>query len=354
MRIQVHEPAGIRRFLYPLQVVLPGMSIPTSGFLLLRRASDGFAVPCVAIAVESGVCLDFAVSMAPSESVDFEIVVSEDPPSIPDPFRISHHNSGITLRQERVTMTLGTCFPTSVVYDGVEHLRDPLQFKLNGASAIYGDPNFHLPTMGLSALNECYATYHLPSGAAVKSTTSCRYTCCKTWVAVTHTVESPPPMCELNLSLALAATDQTPTCDFGVGHGTYCKISDTAVVWNTALVDGQAVSWEVGHLSESGSTRIDYRGDEMSPWVWNGGKWFHFIETTKSLAVAVTRIPDGCKRLAAKLSRAGDIDISFKMDEKHHERIEFGVCYHFLNNIPAIAAATNPASILLTPMVEVG
>ena len=32
---------------------------------------------------------------------------------------------------------------------------------------------------------------------------------------------------------------------------------------------------------------------------------------------------------------------------------EFGVCYHFLNDIPAIAAATNPQSILLPPTVEV-
>ena len=32
---------------------------------------------------------------------------------------------------------------------------------------------------------------------------------------------------------------------------------------------------------------------------------------------------------------------------------EFGVCYHFLNDVPAIAAATNPQSILLPPTVEV-
>ena len=47
------------------------------------------------------------------------------------------------------------------------------------------------------------------------------------------------------------------------------------------------------------------------------------------------------------------MQIAFTLGDSGDEHAEFGVCYHFLNDAPAIAAATNPQSILLPPTVGV-
>ena len=48
----------------------------------------------------------------------------------------------------------------------------------------------------------------------------------------------------------------------------------------------------------------------------------------------------------------GDCEISFQLGEEVSGPAAFGICWHFLNGIPAAAAATNPQSILLPPIVE--
>ena len=54
-----------------------------------------------------------------------------------------------------------------------------------------------------------------------------------------------------------------------------------------------------------------------------------------------------------RLTRGGDVSVAFRLGDTITGPAEFGVCYHFLNDVPAIAAATNPQSILLPPVVEV-
>ena len=60
-------------------------------------------------------------------------------------------------------------------------------------------------------------------------------------------------------------------------------------------------------------------------------------------------------RAPAGDARDGDVVVCVPtwVINRDHPVAEFGVCYHFLNNMPAIAAATNPQSILLPPTVEV-
>jgi len=43
--------------------------------------------------------------------------------------------------------------------------------------------------------------------------------------------------------------------------------------------------------------------------------------------------------------------VEFRIGEASIEPAAFGLCCHFLNDIPALAAATSPQSILLPPVV---
>ena len=83
-------------------------------------------------------------------------------------------------------------------------------------------------------------------------------------------------------------------------------------------------------------------------------RWFHLIDGDKALAVAITQVPASCKHLAVRLTADGLVRVSYELEENQSPAAEFGVCYHFLNGIPAIAAATNPQSILLPPAVVAG
>ena len=81
-------------------------------------------------------------------------------------------------------------------------------------------------------------------------------------------------------------------------------------------------------------------------------RWFHLIDSDKALAVAIAYVPKECQVMTVRLTHAGNISVAFKLDETS-PAAAFSVCYHFLNDVPAIAAATNPQSILLPPAVEV-
>ena len=100
--------------------------------------------------------------------------------------------------------------------------------------------------------------------------------------------------------------------------------------------------------------RTDYEGKSTRK-AFRAQQWFHLIDSDKSLAVAMTDVPPSCQEMGVSLNVTGDIAITFRLGAvtDSAEGAEFGVCYHFLNDIPAIAAATNPQSILLPPAVEV-
>ena len=99
--------------------------------------------------------------------------------------------------------------------------------------------------------------------------------------------------------------------------------------------------------------RVDYVGEVETAEAFLPQRWFHLIDSDKALAVAVTKMPATCRSLTVRLTMEGDISVAYKLGDTVSGPAEFGVCYHFLNDVPAIAAATNPQSILLPPVVEV-
>jgi hypothetical protein len=180
--------------------------------------------------------------------------------------------------------------------------------------------------------------------------TTSEITACKSWVTVTHKIEQPKPNDEIVFTLPLAITSPTLTCDFGVGGYVFGKLDSqaTEIVWRTEFGDAPYAKWTVATAG-----RVDYIGESDSAEAFLPQRWFHLIDSDKALAVAITKLPDGCQSMTVRLTIEGDVSITFKLGKTMSGPAEFGVCYHFLNDVPAIAAATNPQSILLPPMVEV-
>ena len=150
--------------------------------------------------------------------------------------------------------------------------------------------------------------------------------------------------------MPLGITSPTITCDFGVGGYVFGKLDSkaTEIVWQTEFGDAPYAKWTVATAG-----RVDYVGEVESAEAFLPQRWFHLIDSDKALAVAITKLPDACQSMTVRLTHDGDVSIAFKLGDKAKRVAEFGVCYHFLNDVPAIAAATNPQSILLPPTVEV-
>jgi hypothetical protein len=233
-----------------------------------------------------------------------------------------------------------------VVYDGVEHLAGPLAIGLQSEAnpsptRIYGPQNDNLGLATSVTLSDELA-----------DSTEFAFTACKSWVTVTHRLHQMTREGTLVFSLPLRAIDETPICDFGVGDGVYEKIAGDAVMWTTEFGQRPFAKWRVSTVN-AGQERIDYQGEYATREEFAGRSWFHWIERAKALAVAIPPpLPPGMERLVVTICRNGKIDIEFTQPSDATGAI-VSVCYHFLNDIPAIAAATNPASILLPPIVEI-
>ncbi len=271
------------------------------------------------------------------------------PQTLNDPLQVTQtEDSGLRNQQKQFTVTItreGAI--ADVVYDGMAHLRGASSITRNGeavqgeqVAASFGD---------YAPLNaRLFAQRHYEDGCACH--TDVQITAVKSWATVTHTLDTPRPGDEVVFTLPFAVSSPAPTCDFGVGGGIYGKLqqgtADT-VVWRTELSQ-DSVQWSVAT-----NGRTDYAGSVDSAQAYHAQQWLHVIDGGKALAVAVVQVPEAGRIMTVTLSVAGDVQIAFVLGERVSGPAEFGVCWHFLNNVPAIAAATNPQSILLPPLVDV-
>ena len=118
------------------------------------------------------------------------------------------------------------------------------------------------------------------------------------------------------------------------------------MVWHTEFLRSGGVRWSIA----SGG-RTDYVGEVQTAEEYMRQRWFHVVDGRKALAVAVTQIPGCCPEMNVTLSATGHVAVAFRIGEAADDSSAFGLCCHFLNEVPAIAAATNPQSILLPPVV---
>ncbi|MBZ5495376.1 MAG: hypothetical protein LAP85_03165 [Acidobacteriia bacterium] len=348
-RISVRETRGIRRFLYPLSTELHLPEVCRAQDLgLIGR--DGQPVPMqVTPAGDNDAALfrlDFAVSMAPLETVELRLGTGQPAFLFDDPLRISTRER---LRSEQLRFAIELDLHGrvhDVVYDEVRHLRAPSLLTRNGAQAELLSSS--ACAAGLSLAARITAAHRYADGCHAQ--TRAEITACKSWLSLVHVLQEPQPGDEVVFALPLAVGAQVLTCDFGVGGGIYGKLQSgvaAEIVWHTDFSAGGAAQWS---LLTAG--RIDHRGSATSPEEYLPQRWFHCIDRNKALAVAITAIPNDCRTMTVTLRATGDVVVSCKLGDLISGPAAFGVCYHFLNDIPPLAAATNPQSILLPPQVH--
>lgn len=381
-RIRVRETHGIRRFLYPLTAYVNLPQSVSIEMLSLATEQD-MAVPLQVIRQHGEQCrVDFAVSMAPLQE-DVELFLTEGGPQIdvPDPLHLIQQADGKLLStQERFNITLGPMGGIEeVVYDGVKHLRMPLVGIESMTAVERPDPDDRNFKRGLILIDEAqkmpvevvqtqvgggplsawYGTEGIYADGCAATVWS-EITACKSWVNMTYRLERTGANETVLLYLPLGGSfEQEPpertTFDTGI-NGIYGQTNywGASLKWVAPSVEGGPICWEVKQdyvsQGDSSAPRIDYVGI-VSEHEFPKQLWFHMADGKKAIAVAITKLPAHWSKLEISLRKT--IRIRLLLAEEADEPMEFGVCYHFLNDVPAIAAATNPQSILLPPVVEV-
>ena len=355
-RIRVRETAGIRRFLYPLQtkIVVPE-GIIASDFGMVDEGRQPIPFQLSQIYLGNDVwsqehTWDFAVSLEPFASREYILAAGQPQIAVDDPLQItSTSHIAVCGVQKKFSVSLDwDGFISAVAYDGITHLRQAMEISRNGIvieanESGVGDPN--------ETLRQSVEASGVYDADMCDYETKSDIIACKSWVAMTHRLLEPKPNDEIIFTLPLAVTAPTLTCDFGVGGGIYGNLNaGTApeVVWQTKFDDFLYAQWSVATAG-----RTDYMGDVFHADAFLLQRWFHLIDSDKALAVAITKMPTDCREMTVRLTHEGDVTIAFRLGATVTGPAEFGVCYHFLNDVPAIAAATNPQSILLPPVVEV-
>jgi len=353
-RIRVRETHGIRRFLYPLKSVIElpeGVDVLSLGWSATRGDTIPLQVTPVSATKHR---LDFALSLAPLEERTFDLISDGFFAAVNDPLALTVTETGGLESQQQRFRTLLT--PQGdiekVFYDDVSHLSQPAHHThiLYQGHETLQEAETTTGGGALAAWVSAIGTYRTGSRAE----TLTEVTACKSWVTQTHFVQTPDSGDLFQFSLGLTPTASTLLCDFGVGGGIYGKLQggpggSLALIFKF-IADGTA-KWSLAATDEAGrKPRINYEGSIKQG--VESQLWFHLLDADKSLAVAITKVPRDCCELAIHLSPEGRVSMTCELRDSTGSA-EFGVCYHFLNDVPAIAAATNPQSILLPPVVEV-
>ncbi|HIJ75504.1 MAG TPA: hypothetical protein HPP81_02190 [Deltaproteobacteria bacterium] len=370
--ISVCETHGIRRFLYPVSLEIPASLLhPAHGPGLIMADDRPIPLQVTPSATNPGLyCrLDFAVSLSPLEKLELKLLTGGEAPSPArnftpeaeglgqvdrrgtrpdpdDPLQIEEKKR-FRSTQRRFSVEFDRCGTLhEVVYDSVPHLRAPAAFNLNGRSAALEGASAFAAGFPLSARVTAVGQY--PDGCG--ALTHLETTAYKSWVTLTHLLSRTQPEDELVFNLPMAVSSSVVTCDFGVGGAIYGSLQPETcpdMVWNSEFLRSGGVRWSI-----TSSGRADYLGETKTAEEYLRQQWFHQVDGRKALAVAITQIPRCCREMKVTLRANGDVAVAFRIGEAAEVPAAFGLCCHFLNNIPAIAAATNPQSILLPPVVS--
>ena len=348
-RIRVRETHGIRRFLYPLTAYV---TLPQDTHLQHLRLSNGKNDLPLQVTHNGSFRVDFAVSLNPYAEQGLILIAGESNAVLDDPLTLKKRTGDKLLKNQQQRFTVGLLNSGvfgEVIYDGVTHLRRPLEITRNSVAPLEHDAIFYNAAPDFSTLS-AWAGVSCRYPNSVACTTDSAITACKSWATVTHSVKKAQPNDEIVFMLPLAVTSPTLTCDFGIGGYVFGKLDSKAkeIVWRTEFGDAPYAKWTVATAG-----RVDYVGEVDSAEAFLPQRWFHLIDSDKALAVAITKLPKDCREMTVRMTHEGDVSIAFTLGDTITGPAEFGVCYHFLNDVPAIAAATNPQSILLPPTVEV-
>jgi len=359
-RIRVRETSGIRRFLYPLTVTHQfSGTIDTENLSL--QTLDGQAVPLLVSLesawTETSYRMDFALSLEPLSVIELLLSRGGESPLISDPLHFGFQEDTNCFRSVQQHFVIDIDWDanvSNVVYDGLSMLRGSGSITCNGETLSKHNVQSSIEYDGIDFEGQSLIAAWVKSSGEYKSgiyaASTADITACKSWAKVSHFKLFPWKGEEFIFTLPFAVTSPTLTCDFGVGGYVFGKLDSkaTEIVWHTEFGDAPYARWTVATAG-----RVDYVGEVGTTEAFLPQRWFHLIDSDKALAVAITKLPESCQSMTVRLTHEGDVAIMFKLGDTVTGPAEFGVCYHFLNAVPAIAAATNPQSILLPPVVEV-
>jgi len=353
VRIRVRETAGIRRFLYPLSAYVH-LPEGADAAALCLVTEDGKAVPLqVTVDGEGRQRCDFAVSLDPLAEQKLDVVTGGPKVHLDDPLSITRlQDGGFRSLQKRFRIEVdGSGNIAEVIYDGVDFLgprkstanHNGLPQRLHSVFSSSVDSK-------LNAWVQASGDYPtLRHGEQRRVTLCTEVSACKSWAFMRYRLEETVPNDSITFSLPLNFTQDVVTYDVGAGGGIYGKMErgTNGMRWVTELVDGVPQHWSVESIP-----REDYVGNYVPPESFLSQRWLHILDSDKVMAVAITNCPRACRELEVVVNTYG-VAITFQLGKTYSGPADFGVCYHFLNGVPAIAAATNPQSILLPPVVEV-
>jgi hypothetical protein len=351
-RIQVKETEGIRRFLYPIHLpfLLPS-HLERAPLHLTNPA--GQTIPAYISKAFGEMRLEFPVFLAPYETGEYLLIHGSASAPLEDPLTlITRTAGGLRSEQQRVAFDLSErASVDQVTYDGVAHLRQPMQIRrLNSSDWILHSSNY--AGNPLNGWIEAAGDYS--DGSAVRTRTE--ITACKSWAHHSLRLDHPQEAEILQFICDFNGGDSPLIFDTGLGSGLYGKIGtpSTEIVCHLSA-DGSDENdvweWSIGPINpQTNQRRDDYRG-LCSGTDFRSQRWFHVVGDRRAIAFAITALPDTCHRLTVRLSAEGLVSITAET-QGNDGSLEFGLCAHFLNDIPAIAAATNPQSILLPPSAE--
>jgi hypothetical protein len=392
MSIRVAEKHGIRRFLYPLQAELD-FELPSE--LLLVDASGAVVPQHIDRSIPGKTTVRFAISMAPNETALLRFEPANGRVSvIPDPLKIMTDGGKIRSEQEKIAFEFGEDgLLSSVVYDGVEHLNHPM--RLASVASMFQAHDGPTPTVKNYGNLNGTVEGEISGPRSYYPTIQCRshMTSCKSWIEFEANLLPSQRMNEdslaievptnpavagqisrdlksvnvIKIRLSLAKTSTTQTLDFGFGNGAYTRLEH-------GVIDGCALQVEFANSDRPNYTistsqhrpngerpggndqpRIDYSGSCESREDAMSRLWIHWNEPSKALAIAITHLAKCWNNVQILCSLSGEIQITLvsEMDVLNVDDNSFKISYHFLNAIPPIAAATNPASIICKPEVTV-
>jgi hypothetical protein len=390
--LQVQEPAGIRRFGYPVAVrlQLPATVARTTAFRLLdgdkplaaqfRPESDGTAG-----AGADRWWLDFNVDLLPYESRRYRVEYGNDVPAAREP------RSGLALTEVEGVFPVANapylCWTIprdlqgllrSVVAGAAEqvkpdspglvlHGKDGTRYRLTGEKRAGKETAAHVVRQGRLAVALRFERRESGGPLAdVESVVDLEFVASKSWVRVDWCVNDPRGTVgglgtELHLNLDAPSPAQPTLVDFGATTMVYAKLGPKE---RAELRAGATVPAPSSPASASSYSWAVLRGpaDALAPFVVGPKQkdavsrpegWAHVMDRRRCLALAVDGFARGTRDHIA-VSAEGEVSLLRQLAEPGAappagcKQLRFWL--HFVQNPPHISAATSPQS-MQTPLM---
>lgn len=357
-KLHVIEHDGIRQFLYPLYANLNRelrRQIDDGIYTLADEAGTALPTRIVLNGTARGIW--FAHSLTPFADRVLHLVPTDHLVDVPDAMGAGISRDGtLATTQSRVSFKINSRGSIhSCLYDGFEHLAAPSYWTFDSKPLDHERLQWtDLDGIGVHGVGTAG-----PSDPAISLQTS--VTACKSWILQGVEFRT-RGSAVVSWHLPMNLPGDNLIVDCGLGNGVYLRSSAP----NSSIlieIDSEKKSWCTwragfaktadvrqaalsGESCESAFTRIDYSSTART-FDLASRVWLHAIAGQKSAALAVFIGALNWRRLTIVVEPGGYTTLTALIGNPGSHGLT-GVI-HFLNDIPPIAAATNPASILCVP-----